>query len=538
MRLNSTRWERCRIPLVVCLAAGVGVAAHAQTFEYVETPNVGGRYDLILAVADLDGDGRDDIVAGGRWEAADPGEPEDRFTKWPVGVFLGTASGRFQRAPAAFIPADLEARSPMVAVADFNADERPDLAIYDYGVYVVREFPGNAGMGNPPQLYLSGDDDRLHRSEALADAVREYNLQGPDVPEISGPADMHLKDLAVGDLDGDGDFDLWVQSMGGANADPHAMINNGDGTFTLDDGRVSKAVHFNRPREAWYFGSVTLADVDGDGDLDVMQGQSRELHETTRNQFSIVLVNDGTGRFPSRIELPHADFHDGYTQVPSMTTFDVNADGALDLILMHTRNDLATDDETGVIPHTGRHIQVLVSRDDGTYGDETETWIKGQDVTHPQHFPDGVPLYNSTHRMAVRDLDRDGCADLLMVQTKAPVRVESPLAYRNNGSGQFEPIPPTRFLPDPNDEWFGYGVWPGDFNGDGVLDLALPFQDSGPDGELGTEDDFTTFMTMLNMTPVQSELCADDGERTTAIPRGRPTEVDGAPPNTSPATGR
>lgn len=479
----------------------------AQTFRHVNTANAGGRFDLILAVADLNGDGRDDLVIGSRYEAAEDGEPEDRLKRWPVRVFYGNRNGQFRPLPGSLIRRNVEARQPMVAVADFNGDDRLDLAVYDYGVYVIREPEGSVGMGNPPQLYLSQETGPYLISTALADAVRSYNLEHPN-PEYSGEADIHLKDPAAGDLDGDGDVDLWVQSMGGANVGPHAMINDGDGTaWTVTADRVSEELHFNRPDEHWYFGTVALADVDGDGDLDVMQGQSRDLHELTRHQSSIVLVNDGTGHFGSRIELPHAAFHDGYSQVSSMTTYDVNGDEQLDLILQHTRNDLETDEETEVLAHTGRYVQVLVNRGDGTFADETNTWVKGQAATRRQLSSDDEPLYNATHELMTGDLDRDGCLDLLLAGTKAPIRRESPLAYRNNGRGQFRAFPPRPFLPETEGEWFGYGAWPADVNGDGVLDYVVPYQDVGPGDELDTEDDYTAFVTLLSTTKPQPTRC-------------------------------
>ena len=52
------------------------------------------------------------------------------------------------------------------------------------------------------------------------------------------------------------------------------------------------------------------------------------------DQFSIVLVNDGTGHYPERIELPHPAFYDGYTSVQALTHFDVNGDGFQDLLLV------------------------------------------------------------------------------------------------------------------------------------------------------------------------------------------------------------
>ena len=100
-------------------------------------------------------------------------------------------------------------------------------------------------------------------------------------------------------------------------------------------------------------------DLDNDGDLDLALGQIRDLDPTHINQFSLVLVNDGTGHYRERIELPHPAFYDGYTSVPALTHFDVNGDGFQDLLLVHQRNGDTLPD---VIWHTGRYIQVLVNR--------------------------------------------------------------------------------------------------------------------------------------------------------------------------------
>ena len=52
-----------------------------------------------------------------------------------------------------------------------------------------------------------------------------------------------------------------------------------------------------------------------------------------------MLLNDGTGHFPERIELPHATFNDGHTRVFGIAGFDINADEATDLLMLHVRND-------------------------------------------------------------------------------------------------------------------------------------------------------------------------------------------------------
>lgn len=56
-------------------------------------------------------------------------------------------------------------------------------------------------------------------------------------------------------------------------------------------------------------------------------------------------------------------------------------------------------------------------------------------------------LLMSIHRQrySMHDVDLDGCADLVMAWTTAPLRTESPLVYRNNGSDRFEAISPEPF---------------------------------------------------------------------------------------------
>ena len=172
-----------------------------------------------------------------------------------------------------------------------------DLAVFDGGVYVNEE---SVGYGNPPQLWLSDNDGVLRPSEGLADAVRaEHALRPPAGKGLSAPADLHLKSVTSGDIDGDGDIDLWVDSIGGKNVSSHFMVNNGDGTFTVDEERAPTALRYNNPPESWYHLEGRLVDLDNDGDLDLSLGQNRDAQPSTRNEYSIVLLNDGTGHYPS-----------------------------------------------------------------------------------------------------------------------------------------------------------------------------------------------------------------------------------------------
>ena len=468
-----------------------------------------GRLDNVLAVADLNGDGRDDILAGEYLEH-NVATPEERLTKVTLRVFVGEGDGIFRHAPE-LVEGTIDARIPVVVADDFNGDGRADLAVFDAGVYVVEQ---NSGYGNPPQLFLSGPDGRLRPSEALADAVRrehERNPQGVG-KGISGPADLHLKSATSGDIDGDGDVDLWVDSIGGRNVSSHFMVNNGDGTFTIDEARAPRALRYNPP-ESWYHLAGHLVDLDNDRDLDLVLGQNRDLGPSTVNQFSIVLVNDGTGHYPTRIELPRPTFNEGYTSVRGQTHFDVNGDGFQDLLTVHTRNN---DALPNVLPFTGRYVQVFVNHGGASFGDETRARMGDQRATTPERNPDGDPLHNDAEPR-MHDVNQDGCADLVMSRGNVNVRTESPLVYRNDGSGRFEAMSAVPFVG--SGRYFGFGAVPADVNGDGAIDFVVPYQNNGPDREYGTADDFAMLVTLVNTTPAGPARCGGRANRA-PVPSG------------------
>ena len=475
------------------------------SFSRVGTNPELGRVDFIAAAADINGDGRDDIVAGGLAEYRDTGAPDDRFTKAPLHILVGKEDGGFAHAPE-LVEGTIEARNAHVVVADFNSDSRADLAVFDGGVYVNEE---SVGYGNPPQLWLSDNDGVLRPSEGLADAVRaEHALRPPAGKGLSAPADLHLKSVTSGDIDGDGDIDLWVDSIGGKNVSSHFMVNNGDGTFTIDEERAPTALRYNHPPESWYHLEGRLVDLDNDGDLDLSLGQNRDAHPSTRNEYSIVLLNDGTGHYPARIELPRPAFNEGYTSVTGQTHLDVNRDGFQDVLFVHPRNNDALPD---VLPFTGRYIQVLINDSGTSFVDETSTRMGDQSATTSEYNSDGYPLHNDGD-LGVHDVDRDGCADLVVSKSWGRIRTESPMVYRNSGSGQFEAMDPTLFAGD--DRYFGSQAVPADVNGDSVVDFVVPYRDDGPDDEWGSEDDFTTLETLLNTTPAGPVRCSP---RVTAV---------------------
>ena len=117
-----------------------------------------------------------------------------------------------------------------VAIGDVNGDDLPDL-------YLAR-------IAGPYALYLNRGGMRF---EAMADAGVTL-------------ADHPSTGAVLTDVDGDGDRDLIVTAMGGRN---RLLRNDGTGRFadvTDSSGFVPEARGSTTP---------TLADVDGDGDLDL-----------------------------------------------------------------------------------------------------------------------------------------------------------------------------------------------------------------------------------------------------------------------------
>ena len=224
-------------------------------------------------------------------------------------VLLGTGGGQLELAPVGMLPS-IRARTPVAVTDDFNGDGRLNFAVFDAGVYVWAE---SIGYGNLPQLLLSTPSGQFEHSAALADAVREEHEQRPPRPVPSpDPADLHIKSATSGDIDNDGDVDLWVQSGGGANVEEHFMVNNGDGTFTVDrDNRATRPVLHAQPPDGsryWGWDGGHFVDIDSDGDLDLALGHIRDRGPLVINQYNTVLVNDGAGYYPTRIDLPRVRF--------------------------------------------------------------------------------------------------------------------------------------------------------------------------------------------------------------------------------------
>ena len=291
-----------------------------------------------VAIVDLDADGLADVVAA------------DATTNRVTWVRQSPA-GRFTERTLADVPGPAH-----VHAVDLDADGDLDLAVASLGVL----FPNNARIGAVVLLENDGGE-RFTPHVVLR-----------DVPRVA--------DVRAGDLDGDGDLDLsvalfgydqgetrWLQNAGGWRYDSHTLqersgpinaeIADVDGDRDLDIVTLVSQeweeiyVHVNDGRGAFTarrvfgasnedFGSswISLADLDGDGDADVVysNGDAFDYATTAGRSWNGVqwLENTGGAAFTyHRIaDIPGAS---------SPQAADLDGDGDLDVAVVSAYNDWA-----------------------------------------------------------------------------------------------------------------------------------------------------------------------------------------------------
>ncbi len=182
-----------------------------------------------LLVADLDGDGHDDVYVYGRG---------DNY------VLKGAGDGTFTDVTATAGLAGGDAWTTAASVADFDGDG--DLDLYE-GNY-IRRFSGPDHEPEPNRFYRNDGDGTFTDVSAL-------------FPVLVSGEDLTLS-VVFTDIDGDGDEDLMVCNDFGEYRDPNKLFRNeGDGTFT----DVSVPTNF---RDGFFCMSIAPGDYDRDGDLD------------------------------------------------------------------------------------------------------------------------------------------------------------------------------------------------------------------------------------------------------------------------------
>jgi hypothetical protein len=262
--------------VVVMLGNGDG------TFQPGVTYSAGGGYGMGVAVGDVNHDGKPDVVVAESWAGLSA-----------VGVLLGNGDGTLKSAVTYYAggcPAS-------VAIADVNGDGNPDLLVADPCGNAVAVLLGNGdGTFQPAVMY--------------------------------GPGGTGLGGIAVADVNGDNKWDIVVvNGSGEANGDSSigVLLGNGDGTFQ------PAVVYDSGGEEA---NAVAVADVNGDGTPDLVVVDQCSNGVYCQLPVVGVLIGNGDGTFQ-----PTLTFGTGGFRPTSIVAADVNGDGNPDLLVGNAGSD-------------------------------------------------------------------------------------------------------------------------------------------------------------------------------------------------------
>jgi hypothetical protein len=389
-----------------------------------------GAGSQFVITADLNNDGIADLVVLNEGSGSGKGG---------ISILLGNGDGTFQPANTG---------SPLLAptwaaVADFNGDGNPDLVVYN-------------GL-NQTLMMLGNGDGTFKPASTIAFQVMAVGDFNGD-----GKLDLVVTGTPIGIMlgKGDGTFQNPVNSSGTSSQIPYsgavAADFNGDGKLDVATGNVSGGVFvllgdgagklsapttFGSNKWLAFPNQIAAVDLNGDRKLDLvaLDGEGDKV---------TVLLGNGNGTFQTG---------SSYTlnsavalTANSLLVTDLNGDGIPDMVVTH---------ETGSLLHAvPGTISVFTGIGDGTF------------QTSVDYNPTGQVNYS----VAAADFNGDGFPDLVFVSQSpqsAPTQVglmfgtatgtfSTPLLYN---TGVSNPIGAPQFGPQVL----------ADFNGDGILDLAV-----------------------------------------------------------------
>jgi hypothetical protein len=260
------------------------------TFQKAVIQSTGGSFPFSVAVVDINNDGKPDLLVSN----------DNEGSNGSVSVLLGNGDGTFQKA-VTYTSGGYLAYS--LAIADVNGDGHPDVVVANFCVDIGCSERGSVGV-------LLGNGDGTFQ------AVTTYDSGAYSTDSV-----------AVADVNGDGKPDLLVANQcADAKCDKvgkiGVLMGNGDGTFQT-------VVSY--PSGGYWARSVAVADVNGDGIPDLLSANNCTTVCRQNNGFpgSVgVLLGKGDGTFYAAVP-----FHSGGYGANSVAVADVNGDGKLDVLV-------------------------------------------------------------------------------------------------------------------------------------------------------------------------------------------------------------
>lgn len=313
------------------------------TFQAAQTYDSGGYAAVSVAVADVNGDGSLDLVVANLCSDA------NCMSNAVVGVLFGNGDGTFQ-ATQSYASGGYEANSIAVADVNGDGRPDVLVANSCFTSNNCRSIGGARGaigvlLSNrdgslqPVQIYDSGGNKAVSivigdingnsKADLLAVNACSTDGCGPSVvvrllgngdgtfqpPVTIGLGGSQSSALAIADVNGDGKLDI----LAGDYSAVRALLGNGDGTF-------QSAVNYDTGAEGVQ--AIAIGDVNGDGKPDVLAASKCEVGYGCFHGVIGVLLGNGDGTF----QRPRV-FGSYGNDATSMALADINGDSRLDLLV-------------------------------------------------------------------------------------------------------------------------------------------------------------------------------------------------------------
>lgn len=447
-----------------CYSHSVTVYVNSGTFaQGVYYP--AGSVDSSLNIADIDGDGKNDVVSC-NWQGGD------------VTVLLGNGDGTLDNSDlngfAVGGAAHINAPLGPALVSDFNGDGKLDLLLQDSEFSLVYLENNSPGIGSIS--FHSAVDYRTGLTVA-----NPYSVG-----------------LATGDFNKDG-----VPDFVAGNAASNTPNNTGIAVYlgnASKPGALEAGTVYGGTGTTFNFEYVAVADFDGDGNLDIAAADNT-------NGLVQIFLGDGSGGFTpygttfsvgsgvSALGIVTADFNGDGKPDLAVVTNTGSASASVAVLLNHgstsgnpnfsaaaiynlPASELATEITAAnlgnghidlVVPSTNTSTQngsvnVFLGSANGVFTAGTEFQLAGNGST-----------YHDPYYAAVGDLNGDGKVDLaITIQDHVQPAQQGMLVAFGNGNGTFQtpvPYPTSTQLIRFDDPAPGYAKI-ADMNGDGHADIV------------------------------------------------------------------